>query len=289
MGYFRELPNLEYQSFLSDSISSQSYLKVKNLFRRNKLRDDLQSNFTVFDKYEIMEGARPDTVAEELFGDSELDWVVLITAGIINVRDEWPLSDRELYDYSYNIHGENLTDIHHYETTEVKDSKEVHGIKMNRLILPKGKVVDKDFKIPKPDEVGTGTATELNPIYIGINETKPGRVQFQFKGENSLYGCKLPVEGRVFSDRNTRSTSLVDLMKAYQVGYNMVNNQIADILVDELGTVIMFDQNALPRHSMGEDWGKNNMAKAYVAMKDFGMLPLDTSITNTENATNFNH
>ncbi len=129
----------------------------------------------------------------------------------------------------------------------------------------------------------------INPIYIGINRTKPGRLPFQFKGENSLYGCKLPVEGRVFSDRNTRSTSLVDLMKAYQVGYNMVNNQIADILIDELGTVIMFDQNALPRHSMGEDWGKNNYAKAYVAMKDFQMLPLDTSITNTENATNFNH
>ena len=129
----------------------------------------------------------------------------------------------------------------------------------------------------------------INPIYLGINRSTPGRIQFQFKGDNNLYGCKLPVEGRVFSDRNTRSTSLVDLMKAYQVGYNMVNNQIADILVDELGTVIMFDQNALPRHSMGEDWGKNNYAKAYVAMKDFGMLPLDTSITNTENATNFNH
>ena len=129
----------------------------------------------------------------------------------------------------------------------------------------------------------------INPIYLGINRTKPGRIPFQFKGDNSLYGCKLPIEGRVFSDRNTRSTSLVDLMKAYQVGYNMVNNQIADILVDELGTVIMFDQNALPRHSMGEDWGKNNYAKAYVAMKDFQMLPLDTSITNTENATNFNH
>ena len=134
-----------------------------------------------------------------------------------------------------------------------------------------------------------GNTGEFNPIYIGINRTKPGRLPFQFKGDNSLYGCKLPVEGRVFSDRNTRSTSLVDLMKPYQVGYNMVNNQIADILVDELGTVIMFDQNALPRHSMGEDWGKNNLAKAYVAMKDFGMLPLDTSITNTENATNFNH
>ena len=132
-------------------------------------------------------------------------------------------------------------------------------------------------------------ADNINPIYLGINRTKPGRLPFQFKGNQSLYGCKLPVEGRVFSDRNTRSTSLVDLMKAYQVGYNMVNNQIADILIDELGTVIMFDQNALPRHSMGEDWGKNNYAKAWVAMKDFQMLPLDTSITNTENATNFNH
>ena len=130
---------------------------------------------------------------------------------------------------------------------------------------------------------------EEQPIYLGINKTKPGRIDYQFKGNNSLYGCKLPVEGRVFSDRNTKSTSLIDLMKPYQIGYNMVNNQIADILVDELGTVIMFDQNALPRHSMGEDWGKNNLAKAYVAMKDFGMMPLDTSITNTENATNFNH
>jgi hypothetical protein len=135
----------------------------------------------------------------------------------------------------------------------------------------------------------TTMGDNVNPIYLGINRTKPGRLPFQFKGNNSLYGCKLPVEGRVFSDRNTRSTSLVDLMKAYQIGYNMVNNQIADILIDELGTVIMFDQNALPRHSMGEDWGKNNYAKAYTAMKDFSMLPLDTSITNTENATNFNH
>jgi hypothetical protein len=129
----------------------------------------------------------------------------------------------------------------------------------------------------------------INPIYLGLNGGKPGRVPFQFKGDATLYGCKLPVEGSVFGDRNTRSISLVDLMKPYQIGYNIVNNQIADILVDELGTVIMLDQNSLPRHSMGEDWGKNNLAKAYVAMKNFQMLPLDTSITNTENALNFQH
>ena len=136
---------------------------------------------------------------------------------------------------------------------------------------------------------GQRNTSGLDPIYIGINQPKIGRLKFQFKGDNTLYGCKLPVEGAVFSDRNTRSTSLVDLMKPYQIGYNIVNNQIADILVDELGTVILLDQNALPRHSLGEDWGKNNLSKAYVAMKNFQMLPLDTSITNTENALNFQH
>jgi len=141
MGYFRELPNLEYQSFLSDAISSKDYLTVKNLFRRNKLRDDLQSAFTLFNKYEIVEGARPDTVAEEFYGSTELDWVVLITAGIINVRDEWPLSNYQLYQYAEKKYGvENLSNIHHYETTEVKDSS-------GRLILPKEKVVDSDFKL----------------------------------------------------------------------------------------------------------------------------------------------
>ena len=141
----------------------------------------------------------------------------------------------------------------------------------------------------RPAFWGMNNPGGINPIYLGLNGGRPGRVPFQFKGDNTVYGCKLPVEGAVFGDRNTRSVSLVDLMKPFQIGYNIVNNQIADILVDELGTVIMLDQNALPRHSLGEDWGKNNLAKAYVAMKNFQMLPLDTSITNTENALNFQH
>jgi hypothetical protein len=140
-----------------------------------------------------------------------------------------------------------------------------------------------------PSFWGMNNPGGFSPIYIGVNRNHIGPLKFQFKGDNSLYGCKLPVEGSVFSDRNTKSTALLDLMKPYQIGYNIVNNQIADILVDELGTVIMLDQNALPRHSLGEDWGKGNYAKAFVAMKNFQILPLDTSITNTENATNFQH
>ena len=145
MGYFRELPELEYQSFLSDAISSKEYLTVKNLFRRNKLRDDLQNVFTLFNKYEIVDGARPDMVAEEFYGDAELDWVVLMTAGIINVRDEWPLSNYRLYQYVEHKYGIlELNEVRYYETKEIKDSN-------GRLILPAGKIVDEDFVLNYSD------------------------------------------------------------------------------------------------------------------------------------------
>ena len=158
MGYFRELPDLEYQNFISNSISSQSYVKVKNLFRRNKLRDDLQNVFTIFNKYEIMEGARPDTVAEEIYGDDQLDWVVLLTAGIINVRDEWPLSDREIYDFVASKYGlANINSNHHYETKEIKDS-------IGRLILPSGQVVDSNFSVTYSENGTYVTPTSSNTI-----------------------------------------------------------------------------------------------------------------------------
>lgn len=153
MTYFRELPNLEYQSFLSNRRNSDEYLTVKNLFRRVKLRDDLQNVFTIFNKYEIPDGSRPELVAEEFYGNVEYDWVVLICAGITNVRDQWPLSDRDVYRYSEEKYGNELNDIHHYETKEVKDSQ-------GRLILPAGKVVDSNFTIQNPDL----PVQTLNPV-----------------------------------------------------------------------------------------------------------------------------
>jgi hypothetical protein len=157
MAYFRELPNVEYQSFLSDSQSSDQYLLVKNIFRRVKLRDDLQNVFTVFDKYEIVDGTRPELVAEELYGSPQYDWVVIVSAGITRIRDQWPLSSKDIYDYSFQKYGNELNSIHHYETTEVVDSR-------NRLILPAGKVVDANFTIPNP----LLPTQSLNPV-VGVS------------------------------------------------------------------------------------------------------------------------
>lgn len=141
MSYFRELPDIEYQSILPHKNSSRDYVRVKNLFRRVKLLDWLQDKVTLFDKFQIPEGGRPDTVAQIVYGQSDYDWVVLLTAGIINIRDQWPLSNRDLYVYAENKYTtQNLNTIHHYETIEVRDQK-------GRLILEKGQRVDSNFKI----------------------------------------------------------------------------------------------------------------------------------------------
>jgi hypothetical protein len=154
MTYFRELPNVQYQSFLSDKQSSHDYLLVKNIFRRAKIRDDLQNTVTIFNKYNIIDGTRPELVAEEIYGSVEYDWVVVVSSGITNLRDQWPLSNKDLYRYCERIFGNDLNAIHHYETTEVKDNK-------GRLILSAGQIVNSNFTIPNP-------LAPLSPV-IGIS------------------------------------------------------------------------------------------------------------------------
>ena len=142
MGYFRELPNIAYQSPLTHKNSSRDYILIKNLFRRTKLFDFLKNNVSVLDKFTIGIGDRPDTVAEELYGDATLDYVVVLVAGIININQEWPLPDNKVYDFALEKYGseEKMNEIKYYETLEIIDDQ-------NRQILPPDLIVDVDFKI----------------------------------------------------------------------------------------------------------------------------------------------
>jgi len=155
MSYFRELPDIEYQSNLLHKISSKEYVRVKNFFRRVKILDSVQNRTTFFSKYVIQEGQRPDTIAEIFYGSSDLDWIVILTAGITNIRDQWPLSNYDLYKYIQNKYGNELNSIHHYETIRVIDS---HG----RLILPPGQIVDANFTIPPAYDAADGN------YYVGV-------------------------------------------------------------------------------------------------------------------------
>lgn len=163
MTYFNELPEVEYLSFLPDRISSNDFIRVKNFFRRAKLREDIEIPLLVFEKYEIPDGYRPDDVAEELYENSSYDWIVLIVAGIINVRNEWPISNSDLYRYSFEKYEEQLNEVNHYTTIEQRDSK-------NRIIFDGGKNTSSIIQIPFPSYEGE---IDFNTFFsspnIGIN------------------------------------------------------------------------------------------------------------------------
>ena len=158
MGYFNELPNLDYLSQLPDVNSNETYITVKNLFKRAKLRTDTINVITAFDYYQIEDNQRPDVIAQKLYGDAELDWVILITNNITNIREEWPLSNQNLYNHMIEKYEtENvLSSIHHYETTEVKDE-------YNRLVVPSGLQVDSNYSI---------TYSKLNNALVTVSPVK---------------------------------------------------------------------------------------------------------------------
>ena len=142
MAYFRELPNISFLSRLPNASTNEDYITVKNLFKRAKIRTDINNAITAFDYYQILDNQRPEVVASRLYGDPELDWVILITNNITNVRDQWPLCNNDLYNYMIDKYDteEALSNIHHYETTEVKDE-------YDRLVVPSGLQVDSNFTV----------------------------------------------------------------------------------------------------------------------------------------------
>ncbi len=157
MTYFREVSELLYQSQLPDRTSSFDYVRVKNLFRRAKIREDFFQNITVFTKYSIQGEERPEQVAEKIYGSSSYDWIVLISNNIINVRTEWPMSDYEFQNYLFRKYTEaELSAAHHYETVTYYDGN-------GKLIVPSGKIVDSNFSITYYDEVEQ-TSKIISPI-----------------------------------------------------------------------------------------------------------------------------
>ena len=121
MAYFELFPNVELPSYSEKRSSSYDTIIVKNLFKRGKVREDFFQNVAAFNKFMVEGDDRPDNVAYQLYEDDQLDWVVLLSNNIINVRDEWPMSQYDFQRYIDNKYDPvQLGQIHHYETKEIR-------------------------------------------------------------------------------------------------------------------------------------------------------------------------
>jgi len=142
-GYFSYLPNI-YVGTGTTSDTKQEYQVVKNIFRRVKAREDLAKFTEFFEQYEIQDGQLPFQIAQDFYGDDELDWVILLTNNITDQAEHWPKSRREL-EYFCNDRYNSLDAVHHYETIE-KKWKDI-------VILEAGTIVDATFSFKDPDGI----------------------------------------------------------------------------------------------------------------------------------------
>ena len=153
--YFSKVPNFEYVSRLPDAKISD-YITVKNLFKRGKLREDIFQDLTLFTKYKIKGNDRPDNVAFDFYNDSNLDWLVLVSNNILNVQTEWPLLTNEFDRYLVDKYGTvGIGEIHHYETTEVKN---ISGV----VIVKEGLTCESDYSVTFYDARSGGYTTKSN-------------------------------------------------------------------------------------------------------------------------------
>ena len=171
--YFRKLPNLNYPSLLKTRESNTDFVQTKNLFRRVKVREDLFANFMQFDKYKIVGDERPDNVAQKVYDNDDLDWIILLSNNIVDLNNEWPLTQFQLNEFLNEKYSpQELVSIHHYETLELRDNK-------NQLILPAGIVVDENFNL---EYLSGGQVKSTNSLVDG----RPVKAVTFYDYENDL-------------------------------------------------------------------------------------------------------
>ena len=163
--YFRQLPNLSYPSLANDRNSAYDFQIVKNLFKRAVLRDDVINDITNFTRYSIEGDERADQIAYKFYNDSGLDWIILTANNIIHVRDEWPMSNRDFLTYiNQKYTSDQLSNVHHYETREIRDSS-------NTLIQKAGIYVKSDHSVTYIDEGSTITKSSIKTVSYLQHET----------------------------------------------------------------------------------------------------------------------
>ena len=206
--YFRQVPEFDYVSRLPGA-NIGDYIRVKNLFKKGKIREDIFQNLSFFEKYKIIGNDRPDNVAFEIYGDSKLDWVVLLSNNILNIQTEWPLPqtdfDRFLLD-KYDDYDTLYNGIHHYETEEVKNSRGV-------TIVPAGLEV--------PEKIKDETTNQLVPYFVSYYD-------FFIEQQITTGNIATPVTNYEYEEKIEDNKRNIYLLKSTYLG--IVLNDMSEIM-----------------------------------------------------------
>ena len=110
--YFQNFPLIPY-----DSVGDGQYKLVTNLLKRVALRAKVRTNTLLFDTYNVQEGQTPEMIADKLYGDPNLHWIVLYVNNVTDRYHQWPLTTPQFLAF-LNDKYSNPDGLHHYEITQ---------------------------------------------------------------------------------------------------------------------------------------------------------------------------
>ena len=163
--YFSYLPNVYVRTSSYRQSNFYPYSLARNIFRRIKIREELDDVILGFQQYTVKNNQRPDEVALDAYGDMKLDWVVLLCNNVINLYDEWPMSEDELERYIDSEYEEDADSVHHWVTQEVKDTR-------GRVLLKEGREVPENFTYTRIDGTVIPKEDLIRPISVYDHETE---------------------------------------------------------------------------------------------------------------------
>ena len=158
--FFENFPIIAY-----DSVGNGEYKAVTDLLRRVAIRSKVRSNVLVFDTYDVKQGETPEMLADKLYNDPELHWVILLINDITDRYHQWPMNNNQFLTY-LNDKYSNVDATHHYEISQVSgdttikinigtDNTEHSGASI---------VTNREYEEERQDELRK--IRLLNPIYI---------------------------------------------------------------------------------------------------------------------------
>ena len=134
--YFKNFPTIIY-----DAVGNGEFKDVKNLLRRVAIRAKVKTNALLYDTYDVKEGESPESIADKLYDDPELHWVVLLVNDVTDRYHQWPLNYSQFNQYIADKY-DNIDGVHHYELAQSSGNTDTKIEVYNNSALYSG---DQDF------------------------------------------------------------------------------------------------------------------------------------------------
>ena len=110
--YFANFPLIIY-----DSVGDGNFKIVTNLLKRVALRAKVRTNTLLYDTYDVKEGETPEMIADKLYDDPELHWVILFVNNITDRYHQWPMNFGQFNTFIADKYS-NIDAVHHYEVSQ---------------------------------------------------------------------------------------------------------------------------------------------------------------------------